>query len=429
MTPEEVFATIADRPGAAWLDGGPGTDGWSILAWDPVAVVTNGQDWPAIGRAMTRSVAADPTVPFSGGVLGYVGYGAGHHVDAVPRQGPTPEPEVFLARYDGGLCWRHTDQTWHAAGSASFRASADAVLRAARPLPSPPLPSGPASTTVDRGDWEAAVERVLAWIHAGDCYQVNLSRVVRVPRAGDPFDAYRRLRRAGAAYGAFLRVDPRIVIVSNSPELFLRVDGRQVASLPIKGTRPRGATPAEDDRLEAELRDSPKERAELTMIVDLVRNDLGRIAVPGTVHAGQRLLTRHPTVHHASWRVEATLADERDSWDALAATFPPGSVTGAPKVRACQRIAELEPEPRGVYCGAIGAVADGGNAVWSVAIRIAVFDGPDARYHVGGGIVAHSRPSDEWDETVAKELALRRALLRPQEDTDGTRDRRSGEGS
>lgn len=411
-SPDEVFAVVADRPGSAWLDGGPSAEGWSILAWDPVEVVTDGRDWPAVGRALTRPNAPDPTVPFSGGVLGWIGYGAGHRVDAVPAEAPSPEPEVFLARYDGGLCWRHADRTWHPAGTASFREAAHGMLAAARPLGVPAAPVATGAHTVARADWEADVERILDWIRAGDCYQVNLSRPVHVPGVGDPWDAYRRLRTAGAAYGAWIRVDPRIVVLSNSPELFLSVRDRRMRALPIKGTRPRGATPAEDDRLSDELRDSEKERAELVMIVDLVRNDLGRVAATGSVVAGERTLTRHPTVHHASWAVEAELAPGRDTWDALAATFPPGSVTGAPKVRACQRIAELEASPRGLYCGAIGYVADGGDAVWSVAIRVAVIDGADARYHVGGGIVAHSRPAAEWDETAAKEIALRRALIR-----------------
>ncbi|MEQ1501479.1 MAG: chorismate-binding protein, partial [Myxococcota bacterium] len=184
-----------------------------------------------------------------------------------------------------------------------------------------------------------------------------------------------------------------------------------VESTPIKGTRRRGASLADDARLRSELRDAAKDRAELVMIVDLVRNDLGRVAVVGSVVAGDRVITAHPTVFHAAWPVRAELLPGRDAWDALAATFPPGSVTGAPKVRACQRIAALEPHPRGVYCGAIGYAADGGDARFSVAIRTGVFDGPDARYHVGGGIVVDSDPAAEWDETVAKELALRRALV------------------
>jgi para-aminobenzoate synthetase component 1 len=155
----------------------------------------------------------------------------------------------------------------------------------------------------------------------------------------------------------------------------------------------------------AELRDSPKERAELAMIVDLVRNDLGRISVPGAIRVEPRVIRSHANVHHASQRVHARLKPGIDSWDGLAALFPPGSVTGAPKVSASRKIAELETEPRGVYCGAVG-YCSGARARWSVAIRTAVWDGDSVRWHVGGGIVAGSDPEAEWEETVAKGLAL-----------------------
>ncbi|MEQ1570785.1 MAG: anthranilate synthase component I family protein [Myxococcota bacterium] len=407
LKPADVVAGLVDRPGLAWLDGADDTG--TIVTWDPVDVVTRADGWPAAGRARTRAVATG-AAPFTGGVLGYVGYGAGHVVDAVPRCAPTPEPDVWLGRFDGGLCWRGGE--WTVAGTPGFRRDAERVLAAAGARPPPPAPSAPRADTDDRAGFEARVERVRAWIAEGDCYQVNLSRPVRVPAAGDPFHAYLRLRSRPAAYGAFLRPSDEIAVLSNSPELLLSQRGRRLRSVPIKGTRPRSADPARDAAFRAELEASPKDRAELTMITDLVRNDLGRVARVGTVRAEERQLTDHPTLFHTSWPVEAELAEGLDAWDALAAVFPPGSVTGAPKVRACQRIAELEPAPRGVYCGAIGYVADGGDATWSVAIRVAVFDGADARYHVGGGIVDGSDPAAEWEETVTKELALRRALVR-----------------
>jgi para-aminobenzoate synthetase component 1 len=332
-------------------------------------------------------------------------------VERIPAQGPTPEPEVSLSRYEGALCYRHEDRTWHPAGSASFRRAARRVLAGASPLaPPPPAPLIRSARTVRRGVFEDRVRQVLAWIAAGDCYQVNLTRSVHLDGAGDPWGAWRRLRRiSGAAYGAWLAL-PDATILCNSPELFLQVDGREVSSYPIKGTRPRHADPVVDHAMAGELRRSEKERAELTMIVDLVRNDLGRIAIPGTVRWEPRRVTAHANVHHASQRVSARLVDDADAWTTLQATFPPGSVTGAPKVRACQRIAELEDGPRGVYCGAIGYVADGGNSAWNVAIRTAVWRGDAVRYHVGGGIVADSDPTAEWWETVHKGTILGRAF-------------------
>ena len=418
-TPEAVFALVQDRPGAVWLDGGAERTGWSILAWAPTEIVTDGASWPESGRRLGRS-APRGGVPFAGGVLGYVGYGAGHRVETVPAEAPTPEPEVWLGRFEGGLCFDHRDGTWHPAGSPAFVADAVRVLAAARPLPPPPpAPRVHDRRTVDPARYAAHVRRILALIAAGDCYQVNLTRPVHLSGTGDPWAAWRRLRAASSAdRGAFLRVGDDLAILSNSPETLLEVHGRALASRPIKGTRPRAADPERDLALAAALDASEKDRAELMMIVDLVRNDLGRVAVPGTVRTGHREITAHANVFHAAVEVTATLDPGHDAWSALAAVFPPGSVTGAPKVRACQRIAEIEAAPRGVYCGAIGYVADGGDASWSVAIRTAVAHGDTVRYHVGGGVVADSDPEAEWMETVHKGTALEAAFASGDPDGD-----------
>lgn len=407
--PEAVFAGLAGEPGAVWLDGGP--DSWSILSWDPAEILTEPDRWPERGRSRRRSAPRSRNTPFSSGVIGYIGYGSGYVVEPVPRGAPTPEPPLWLGRYEGALCWHPQEARWHISGPEAFQRQARERIDEARALPPPQPPTAVRGETTPRERFEASVQRILALIRQGDCYQVNLSRPVHVEGIDDPFSIYRRLRSAPARYGALLRLSPEVAILSNSPELFVSLRGRSATSLPIKGTRRRSADEIEDHRLWLELRDSPKDRAELTMIVDLVRNDLGKIAAVGTVRAGERQIESFPTVHHSLWPVTAELLPGLDAWDLLAATFPPGSVTGAPKVRACERIDELEPEPRGVYCGAIGYVDDGGDSTWSVAIRTAVTCGRRARYHVGGGIVADSDPAAEWEETVTKELALRRALL------------------
>ena len=411
LDPVDVFAALSDVPGAIWLDAGAQRQGWSILTWDPTEVVRDAAGWHEAARELTRPTRPEGPAPFAGGCAGYIGYGAGHAVEAVPRLAPTSEPDVYLGRYEGGLCFRHRDASWHAAGSPGFVADAHALLDAARVQdPPPPIEPRPAHS-VNRSDHEARIRRILEWIREGDCYQVNLTRAVTVPDVDDPWNAYRRLRGVcDAAFGAFVRIDPHTAVLSNSPELFLDVRDGTVGSLPIKGTRPRHPHPDRDREQARSLLVSDKEKAELAMIVDLVRNDLGRVAATGTVRAGQRRIDPFPNVHHASQLVTATLAEGRDTWDAVAAAFPPGSVTGAPKVRACQRIAELECSPRGVYCGAIGYVADGGDACFNVAIRTAVWHEGTARYHVGGGIVADSDPAEEWWETVHKGTALGIAL-------------------
>jgi para-aminobenzoate synthetase component 1 len=413
-TPCSVFDRVRAHPGAVWLDGGRTPDGWTILAWDPVEVVTDGNDWPDVGRRLSGRAQPDG-LPFSGGCLGYLGYGAGHRVETVPAEAPTPEPEVWLGRFEGALCFRHHDLTWHLGGTPSFRREAQRVLESAVPL-APPHPARQvtARRTTDRARYEGLVRRIQGLIAAGDCYQVNLTRPVFLEGVGDAWDAFRRLRAlSGPPHAAWLTLAEDLAILSNSPELFLAASGRNVASRPIKGTRPRDEEPLRDAALAAELERSDKDRAELAMIVDLVRNDLGRVAVPGSVRALPRVLTAHANVHHSSTTVQATLEPGRDAWDALGALFPPGSVTGAPKIRACRRIAELEDSPRGVYCGAIGFVSATGIATWSVAIRTAVVKGSRLRYHVGGGIVADSEPSAEWWETVHKGTAMERAFAAP----------------
>ncbi len=412
---DDVLAVVADRPGTILFDGGDRHDGWSVLVWDPDHAVTEGAAWPDVGRQLTGGVAPTDT-PFAGGVAGYVGYEAGARVESVPSGRPTPEPEVFLGRYAGALCLRHADQRWITAGTRAFQADAASILARARPAPAPPTPAPAPGATAPRAAYTQAVERVLAWIGEGDCYQVNLTRAVTGPTTLSALDAWRRLRgSANAPLAAFVRVDGDTAVLSASPELLLRCDGRSVWSDPIKGTRPRRTPTADDDASAEALRASEKDRAELAMIVDLVRNDLGRVALPGTVTVEERRVTAHATVFHASQRVRATLAPDYDAWHALAACFPPGSVVGAPKVRAAERIRQLEPDPRGVYCGAIGWCAANGDARWNVAIRTAVHHRGTLRYHVGGGIVWDSDPDDEWEETVHKGEALARAfgLLTP----------------
>ncbi len=396
-TPEQVAAVVRDRPGCVWLDG----PGRHVLAWGPEEVATAGS-WLDAGRAWVR-----PGPVTEGMVAGFVGYGAGHQVEAVPEEGPVSEGVFHLGRYPGALLWE--DGRWSYGGDAHFRRDAEQALAAARPLPSPPVEvsCGPART-VSRTEWMATVEAVRQLLFAGDAYQINLTRPVWVEDPPDPWDVYRRLRGSEAAYGAWMSLGGAWVL-SNSPELLLELDGRRVVSDPIKGTRPRDPDPERDAAMVAALLGADKDHAELTMIVDLVRNDLGRVCRAGSVVAAPRRVTSHPTVHHTSQPVGGELAEGRDGWDALAALFPPGSVTGAPKVAACRHIARLEAHPRGVYCGALG-YATGGEARWNVAIRTAIHTGREARYHVGGGIVVDSVAEEEWAETVHKGKALARAF-------------------
>jgi para-aminobenzoate synthetase component 1 len=225
-------------------------------------------------------------------------------------------------------------------------------------------------------------------------------------------EAYLRLRAAHpASFGALL-VDEDHWVLSNSPELFLRVEGDKVETAPIKGTRPR-LEGSDNSPAKRELTDSEKEKAELTMIVDMARNDLSRCCVPGTVRTGERKILTLPSLFHAQQRVVGQLGPGQDAVDVFAASFPPASVTGAPKVKAMERIAALEPVSRGVYTGAIGYFSDGGDACFSVAIRTLGAHEEQAHLHVGSGIVADSSPQLELAESGWKAAAMVTALTTP----------------
>jgi anthranilate/para-aminobenzoate synthase component I len=284
----------------------------------------------------------------------------------------------------------------------------------------PPLGGGRAlHSTFTRDAYLGAVDRAIEYIRAGDVFQVNLSQRFSVPHAEHPAVLYARLRRESPAwYGACLAYDD-FAILSNSPELFLRVepqpDGRRrVITRPIKGTRPRAPG------MDAELRHSAKDQAELNMIVDLERNDLGRVCEIGTVKVTDpRTIEAHPTVYHGAATIEGTLRENVTFLDLLRATFPGGSVTGAPKIRAMQIIEELEPVRRGPYCGAIGYLAADGSMEFNVAIRTMILKDGEVHIPVGGGIVADSDPGAEYDETLVKAKAMFAALGVSAEDLRG----------
>jgi para-aminobenzoate synthetase component 1 len=260
-----------------------------------------------------------------------------------------------------------------------------------------------------RPAYEAAVARVVEYILAGDIFQANLSQrfLAELPPGLDAFGLYLRLRqRNPAPFAAYLDAGG-VQIASASPERFLELRGRQVETRPIKGTRPRGATPEEDRRLGEELLGSEKDRAENVMIVDLLRNDLSRVCRDHTVLTPEIcVLESFATVHHLVSTVTGELRPGLDAVDLLRATFPGGSITGAPKIRAMEIIAELEPTARGPYCGAIGWMGADGWMDTSITIRtFAIRDGKVA-FQAGGGIVADSDPAAEYEETLAKARAL-----------------------
>ncbi len=255
----------------------------------------------------------------------------------------------------------------------------------------------------DRAAYLATVERAREYIRAGDVFQVNLAQRFRAPLRGRAIDLYRSLRRASPESFCAYFATGDAVLLSASPERFLRVVGRRVETRPVKGTRPRGEDWSSDARQARTLLASEKDRAELAMIVDLERNDLGRVCVPGTVRVVEdRVLESHACVHHLVSTVVGTLRDDVDRVDLLRAAFPGGSITGAPKIRAMEIIDELERAPRGLYTGSLACFGFEGTLDSSILIRSASVADGIVSFHAGGGIVIDSDPEAEYEETLHK---------------------------
>jgi anthranilate synthase component 1 len=259
--------------------------------------------------------------------------------------------------------------------------------------------------------YEAAVDRSLEYIRAGDIFQVVLSQRLKTKITAPPFEIYRTLRVVNPSPFMFYLRTPQVTLVGSSPEVLVRVVDGRVTVRPLAGTRPRGATEEDDRRLADELLADPKERAEHVMLVDLGRNDIGRVARYGTVELSDVMtVERYSHVMHITSNVSGMLTPDRDAFDALRACLPAGTVSGAPKVRAMQIIDELEPHRRGPYAGAVGYFDFSGNMDTCIALRTMVIQGSDAYVQVGAGLVADSVPSAEYQETLNKARGLLKAI-------------------
>ena len=439
--PEAAFvALFGADPVAYWLDSaGPGRFSMLGGSGGPLAelvtyrvaegevVVTRGEQvrrfretlFDHLDRMLAERRLPDPGLPtdFALGYVGYLGYelkadcgGAAAHRAA--------EPDAQLLFSDRALVVDARDRrAWLLALStpdhpaAGWLRAAAAVLAGLGPLPEPRRDRGAAPPVLPRhgrDDYAALIEACQAEIAAGESYEICLTNELSVPVAADPWDTYRMLRRTNPApYAAFLRL-PGCAVLSSSPERFLRVGaGGRVESAPIKGTRPRGRTPREDRALAAELRTSEKERAENLMIVDLVRNDLGRVAELASVEVPRLFAVEpYPTVHQLVSTVTARLAPGSSAVDCVRAAFPGGSVTGAPKLRTLEILDRLEGGPRGIYTGALGYLSLTGRADLSIVIRTLVVTPGEVRIGVGGAITALAGAAAEIEETRVKARAL-----------------------
>ncbi|WP_265594457.1 aminodeoxychorismate synthase component I [Haloferula sp. BvORR071] len=401
MSPVEVAAALRHLPGLVFFDTAgnlPASYGApvSIIAARPREIyggsIFSAADRARLAAAVKQGAATpapDRGFP-QGGLCGWVGY----------------KGEFVFGDYPEMLVYDHRSGAWHEKGELSGE-----IRR--RPGVERPV-IGPFQALMERERFLEGVERIHEWIAAGDIYQVNLTQGFRAEvKGGDLFELYETLRECSPApLAAYLDLAGR-EILSSSPETFFRMSGRGIETRPIKGTRPRHADPDEDRRSAYELQTSPKEIAELVMITDLLRNDLGQVCEFGSVHVAEMLqLETLGQVHHLVSTVTGSLREEIGHVDAVAACFPGGSITGAPKKRAMEIIRELESTPRGIYCGAIGYFGYHGESQFSIAIRTLVREGDALSYHVGAGIVADSEPVKEYEETLHKAAGIRMAVER-----------------
>jgi anthranilate synthase component I len=473
-TPVSAYAKLGRRAHSFLLESVVGGEKWAAYSFLGVGaravVTTRGSRYEVIrfdvegGGAPARHEGAlpdgDPTrllasllasfrpVPspalprFFGGAVGWLGYDVVRAFERIPSRAPDELelPEACFVITDTLVIFDNLRQTVKVVANAVVDAPGDAerAYRAACARvdeivatlqgPSPALrpldpnaariDDAPLSSNTTRADFLAAVARAKEYILAGDVFQVVLSQRFEAPRAGaDPFDVYRALRVVNPSPYMFQLDFGAAQVTGASPEVLVRVDGddadghKTVTVRPIAGTRPRGATPEDDARLEAELRADPKECAEHVMLIDLGRNDVGRVSRVGTVRVEENMIVeRYSHVMHLTSSVAGVVADGRSALDVLRACFPAGTLTGAPKIRAMQIIEELEPARRGVYGGAVGYVSFTGNLDMAIAIRTLVTKGEHVYLQAGAGIVADSDPDAEYEETVNKARAVVRAL-------------------
>lgn len=438
-----LFESLQAEPWAVFIDSGrPHSQKgrYDILAADPyIKLVTRGALTEISGRASTCKSSEDPLqllrqqldpltsgfseLPFCGGAIGYWSYDFGRQLESLPEIAKDADrlPEMVVGIYDWALVVDHqqqqswlvgqgrdarTQERWHELVEAFSQAShaPDASTQDFRVL-------GEVVSNMDPQQYAAGFERIQRYIKDGDCYQVNFAQRFEVEVEGNPWQAYRQLRGANPApYAAYLNY-PFAQVLSCSPERFLRLQTEEVETKPIKGTCPRNSDPREDDLLKEALRNSGKNKAENLMIVDLLRNDLGKNCIPGSIEVPQLFqIETYATVHHLVSTVTGRLAKDRDALDLLRGAFPGGSITGAPKLRAMEIIEELEPHRRGIYCGAIGYLGFDGNMDSNIAIRTLVHIDGRIHFGAGGGIVADSVMEEEYRECFFKVEAMLRLL-------------------
>lgn len=430
----QLFAPLAHQPWAMLLESASPEhpdSRYHILCAEPLATLqTRGAETHIIHGEHSATSCDDPLsllaqwqhqllgeladyqgeLPFIGGALGLWGYDLGRRFERLPSQ---CQADIQLADMAIGIydwAWvldnqRHIASLVVLGDEAAWQRRYDWFMhQQAQPLSTTPLRlTAPWLSNMDEAGYRQRFEQVQAYLTAGDCYQINLTQRFSAPYQGDEWSAYCQLSEHNQApFSAFIRL-PDACVLSLSPERFLALAGRAVSTKPIKGTRPRRHDLVDDAAAAAELRQAPKDRAENLMIVDLLRNDIGRVCQPGSVRVPSLFaIESFPAVHHLVSTIEGDLLPEHSATDLLRACFPGGSITGAPKIRAMAIIEELEPHRRNAYCGSIGYISQHGQMDTSITIRTLIAEGGQLYVWAGGGLVADSNVVDEYAETFHK---------------------------
>jgi para-aminobenzoate synthetase component 1 len=447
--PVKLFAPFAIQEGSIFLDSALKSHGlarYSFIAVEPWAIfraknqqlsfqecIWEGNPFVELQKLMQSFplIAHEGLPPFQGGIVGFFGYGLAHSLEQLPRPARDDRdfPDLMVGFYDTIVAFDHHDKkAWIFASGypeteprsrkqrAIVRTQAlqQKLLTTPELLPAAATPITAIHSDFTPKDYEHAIQCVIDYIYAGDIFQANMTRrfCASLPEHVSAFDLYRRLRvMTPAPFAAYVQF-AGVTLACASPERFLQLSQGKIETRPIKGTRPRGSTPQQDQTFATELRQSPKDCAENIMIVDLLRNDLSRVCVPHSVQTPELLrVETYATLHHLVSTVTGQLQQPHTALDLLQATFPGGSITGAPKIRAMEIIAELEPTARGPYCGSIGYIGFDGTMDTNIVIRTYTIKERDITFQTGGGIVADSDPYQEYLETETKALALKRALL------------------
>ncbi len=434
----QLFSPYAGLPWAVLLDSTypiSGQGRFDIMAYAPACTLqTRGaltlvrtaeeervsEDDPflLLKQQLGQRLPAIDELPFNGGVIGYFAYDLARRVEKLPTLAADAEqvPEMAVGIYRWAVVVDHLQkQSWLVGYGLAEHLITDLVRQFSQ------LPAVGAfsdfkvlrapQSNMSRQIYANAFSRIKHYLKEGDCYQINLTQRFASPCQGDPWTAYLALRQINAApFSAYLNL-PDVQVLSSSPERFLKVTGKQVETKPIKGTRPRKADSAQDMLQMQALASSEKDRAENVMIVDLLRNDIGRSCREGSVSVPKLFAVEsYATVHHLVSTVIGELAAGKHALDLLRSCFPGGSITGAPKIRAMEIIEELEPHRRGIYCGSIGYIGFDGNMDTNIAIRTLVHNQGSVRFWVGGGIVNDSVESEEYQECFDKAAALLQLL-------------------